>query len=718
MTATAAAASSGRSRGSRAAGAPRSPREANAAVLHETAQRLRLALRADDDADAVQAKLVVLPGVSSVRVNNTLRCVVVVHDGQPATRAAVLGCLSRAAVKPSATARRGRERRTPTPRASRSWAPAALAAAVPVLPQSWRGGAALAVIATRIASQPERLRSDAQAVVLDAASLAALALSGQSLAVSASVLMRLVAERLSDRLMRQADELLAQLLPAEAEQYQVLRTNGDANGDVNTVWSWWPLRSLRAGDCVRLFPGDVVPADGCVVDGSAALLPPTRQATPREVGLGDHVAAGECLHEGTLELRAEAAPAGSRLERLRAHVRHALGTREPAGPLAPDVERFLSMPLTAAALVFGFTGDTARAASMLQADPQQGLDLAVPLAREAALGAMARQGMLASGLEAIDRLATAKTLALQDTGVLASGRWRIEAVEVEPGGDAQRVREWITALADAPPGLLEHANFSDRQVREWVRHGAVLQVEGRELHLASGVRLQRIWGLGVEHMPQHADAEDALRRVLAVVAAGRVVARVTLVSDWREGVQQHLAELRQLGFERIAVFVEGDGSVGEPPAAEPSQDAPHRLPDDAGRRTDWLAEAMGEGLPLVLVHTVLRDLLPTGSLSLTPVDADAGSHGVLLGDPLASLVAARRLAQTVHRRLKLHQSAAVATNAALMTASALSWARPMTTTLAHHGFALLLLLDSMRLESLGAVHAAPDNTRHSRSESP
>jgi cation transport ATPase len=84
------------------------------------------------------------------------------------------------------------------------------------------------------------------------------------------------------------------------------------------------------------------------------------------------------------------------------------------------------------------------------------------------------------------------------------------------------------------------------------------------------------------------------------------------------------------------------------------------------------------------------------------MDADAGAHGVLLDDPLASLVAARRVARAVHRRLRLQQGSAVAANAALMTAAALRWLPPIGTSLLHHGFALLLLLDSLHVESLDA----------------
>ncbi|MCX8113931.1 MAG: hypothetical protein N3D71_02545, partial [Burkholderiaceae bacterium] len=75
-------------------------------------------------------------------------------------------------------------------------------------------------------------------------------------------------------------------------------------------------------------------------------------------------------------------------------------------------------PMTAAGLVLALTGDAARTAAMLQADPQMGLALAQPVAREASVYATARHGMLLTGLESLDRLATATTFAFKDVGVL------------------------------------------------------------------------------------------------------------------------------------------------------------------------------------------------------------------------------------------------------------------------------------------------------------
>jgi Cu2+-exporting ATPase len=663
-------------------------------VLHETARRLRLAIAAQADTDALRAQLEQLAGVESVRVNSRLSCMVVHHDGREATRAAVL---ERLAATPRAARRRSRMPRS-AGSAKAGWVPAMLAVSVPLLPRDWRSAGALATVAARVATQPQRLRQDAPAVLLDAASLASLAVSGQPVVVSASVLLRLLAERLSDRLVGEADRLLARLLPIEAERYQVLR-DADAAGE----WSAWPLRELRRGDRLRLFPGDVVPVDGCVLDGAATVMAAAHHAEPRELLPGDHVAAGEQLQEGTLEVRAEADVPSSRLERLRAHVRHALASREPLGRMSPDLDRLVSLPLTAAALVLGLTGDTARAGAMLQADPQQGLDLALPLARESALYALARQGLLAAGLEAIERLAVASTLVLQDTGVLAGGRWIIDAVDTEAGGDAETVRAWLAALADTPVEHLAQAGFPDRVVREWMRHGALLRLGEHEVHLASAQRLQRVWGIAV---PSAAPAVSPprLQRELAVVAGGRVVARVLLGCALRPEARERLRELAGLGFQQVAVFAEDDGS----PLAAPCLSRMAAWQDvecvagDGATRADWLADRVSDGRPAVLVHTVLRDLVPPGSLSLTPTEAEAGAHGVLLGDPLASLVAARRVALAVHRRLRQHHGAAVVLNATLMASAALRWLPPIATSLVHHGFAMLLLIDSMRLERLDA----------------
>jgi cation transport ATPase len=539
-------------------------------------------------------------------------------------------------------------------------------------------------------------------VLLDSVSLGALAVAGQAPVVSASVLLRLAAEGLASRLVRQADALLSDVLPHAADAYPVLRAD-EARPTRR------PLHQVRPGDRLRLAVGDVVPVDGCVTGGSASLHSVRVSGATRSVAPGDHVRAGERLVLGALEVLAESDAAGSRLERLRAQVAHAIASQDPVGRLAPDLERWVSLPLSGAAVVLGLTGDGARAAAMLQADPTRGLDLALPVAREAAQYVLARHGLLSAGLVSIERLAEARTLLLQDTGVLSVGRWTLAALRTEPGGEDGAVRQWLARLAGIPEAALEAGGIADPTVREWVRHGALLRLGRHDLHLATARRLRGIWDLP---MPDAAPAgtPGALRRVLAFVADGRVVATVVLECPLRLDVDRRLARLRALGFERIAVFVEDDGvertshATATPP---PGFEGVEAIEDRASAVREWLDADGARGAPVVLVHTVLRDLVPPGSLALAPANADAGAHGVLLGDPLESLETARALAGRVRRRLRTQQGLAVGANAALMTVAALRWLPPMATALLHHGFALAVLLDSLRLERMSPPDPRP-----------
>jgi cation transport ATPase len=455
---------------------------------------------------------------------------------------------------------------------------------------------------------------------------------------------------------------------------------------------------------VRLAAGTLVPADALVLGGRAEVSAEPLADTPtRWIERGQRVAAGVCLLAGSIDVCVERPAARSRAARLREHVRHALRTRDAPGPLTPDLERLIAVPITAAGLVLAMTGDTARTAAMLHADPQHGIALAQPVAREAALYATARHGLLLNGLDGLERLATATAVAFEDIGVLAEPYWHVERViETGAGLAATHAQRWLARLAQpaaAEGDLLTDVGFPDEQVSALREFGAVLRDRGRTLHIGGARLLARTWGVRLAEP----DRRSLVRR-LGIVEEGRLLAVIHLGCRVRPGVAQRFGELRALGVRRIAVFTED-------PAAQPAQ-ALRELGADAVISADrlaqerWLDEAVQQGERVALVHTGLRELLPPGGLSLCPVDAEAGAHGVLLGEPLLSLVTARRAARELRGSLRKRFGASVALNSALMVAAAMRWVPPMATAAIKHGFALLLLQESARLARLDARPAA------------
>jgi len=538
---------------------------------------------------------------------------------------------------------------------------------------------------------------DLAAAALDAVALTSTALTGHPLTATASLLMGSIAERHRNALLRETDALLAGLAPVLAERVEVLRA-----GQLLAV----APDEIEAGDRLRVEAGQAVPADAIVTDGQGEVIVLPGDGTHAQAhGRGARLCAGTLVVRGAFGLRAERAAAHSRVAQLREHLRHLLRTRDAPGALTPDLERLVALPLTAAGLVLAMTGDAARTASMLQADPQLGIALAQPVAREAAVYAAAQSGVLLGGLESLDRLATATTFAFEDVGVVAAPYWRVTQVSPHRDGlDAAQVLAWLARLAGHDDPTLLEAGFTDDLVARWREHGVLLRVGERLLHVAGARQIAQTWGLS---MPEP-DRRSLVRR-LGVVEAGVLLATVHLGCELRAGVAANLARLRALGVRRIAIFTED-------PTAQPAQALTELGADDVVSRDRaaqerWLARAAEQGERVALVHTGLRDLLPPGGLSLCPVDAESGAHGVLLGDPLASLVSGRATAQRIRTRLRVQTGGAVTLNAGLMVAAAMRWLPPIATATIKHGIGLALLQQAGALARL-RTPPQPDDAAH------
>jgi cation-transporting P-type ATPase C len=658
---------------------------ADACIAHETAQRVRLKVPPSVSLTDLRVQLERLPGVTSVGVTRPIRSVTVRHDGRRPSRTAILSVLERELHAPRHVAA-GRTRRQPRERGTAALAPilpALATAALPLAPAGARPVVALGALAARTLTRPPEERRTA-AFLLDTLSLATTALTGHPIATTTSILLGSVAERWRDDLLEDADRLLEHLTPPLDAEYLTARDGASMRLVAD---------ALRTGDVVELESGHVVPADALVRSGRARIAPRTHSEAPegREVSRGRRLASGERLSSGALRCVVERPASHSQGRRMREHVRHTLRTRDTPGGLTPDLERLAALPITAAGLVLAITGDAGRTAAMLQADPQHGLLLSHPVAREAALYALAREGLLGRGLETVERLATATVLAVEDIRILTERSWQVAEVR-SPGGRLTQgtARQWLAQLAGIESVDAANAGFRDRQVSDWLEHGAVLHDPPRTLHVAGAEPLRRTWGLQLAHADR-----GSLERVLGIAADGGLVGSVKLRVALRQNVAAQLQQLRLLGFRRIAILTEDLEESPGPELAALGADA--LISSSRAAQGRWLEKAVEDGERVALLHTGLRDLLPPGGLSLCPAEAEAGAHAVLIGEPLRSLLAARSVAQSLHRELRRQFGATMTVNAALMVASGLRLIPPIVNTTLHHAATLALLRSSMGL---------------------
>ena len=212
-----------------------------------------------------------------------------------------------------------------------------------------------------------------------------------------------------------------------------------------------PLEQIHPGDRLRVRPGDSVPVDGEVLDGTGAVdeAMVTGEAMPVTKRPGDHVIGGTINGTGALIIRADRVGSETVLARIVAMVAEAQRSRAPIQRLADFVAGWFVPAVIAAALiafaawaVWGPPPALAyaliAAVSVLIIACPCALGLATPMSIMVGIGKGASVGVLIRSAEALERLEKVDTLVLDKTGTLTEGRPRV--VAVVPNGRVVRDR--------------------------------------------------------------------------------------------------------------------------------------------------------------------------------------------------------------------------------------------------------------------------------------
>ena len=194
-----------------------------------------------------------------------------------------------------------------------------------------------------------------------------------------------------------------------------------------------PIDLLRKGDKIEIRSGELIPADGRIVEGSGALnkAPLTGESVPVDVGVGDLLEAGLVLARGPVVCEVEAVGADTRLSGLIDAV-HAF--REAPPRLHSSIEKFTAIwvpfVLVGAFAVwyFMFPENWKIILLLWVVSCPCALLLATPVPHAAALSNAAQRGVIVRGGDALERMAKVNHVLLDKTGTLTSGRPTVDKV--------------------------------------------------------------------------------------------------------------------------------------------------------------------------------------------------------------------------------------------------------------------------------------------------
>lgn len=477
------------------------------------------------------------------------------------------------------------------------------------------------------------------------------------------------------------------------------------------------VEALVIADRVRVRAGERVPIDGLVREGTsladAAVL--TGEWAPRAIGVGERIAAGLLLLDGTLLVEVER-PVGQReVDLIRRAVDGLLSSRAPmqrladalAARLAWIVLALASLTLVGTGVWIGFGAEAwMRAVAVVVVACPCALGLATPMAIAVAAGRAASRGILFRDGEAIELAARIDRVLLDKTGTLTEGRPRVTSVTTDlDREEILRVASLLETAVHHPiaRALREAAVPADlRMTIEVVPGGGVIG------------RGAATWMVGSERFLRERGISVALGEIDAttvhVARDGLWVARITLDDALRPPVATAVRALVDDGLHPM--IVTGDVRIVAERVARAAGIRDVHADATPVEKAAIVRAARAGGACVAFVGDGLNDgpALAAADLgiavdSATDLAAEC-ARIVLVEGGVERVGEALAIARATRRRMRQNLTWALVYNVLAIPAAAFGWISPSLAAAAMAASSLSIVGNSLRADpDPGARHA-------------
>ena len=477
---------------------------------------------------------------------------------------------------------------------------------------------------------------------------------------------------------------------------------------------------LRAGDVVRVRPGDNIPADGLILTGQTSVNQAniTGESLPVDKVAGDEVFSGTNNLAGSVDVQVTRAGQDTTLGRVQKLILQAEKTRTPimriidryAGWYTPTI-------LMLAGAVLFFTRDMERTVTMLVVSCPCAMILAVPTAMVAALSCAARLGILVKDVSILELARNMTAFVFDKTGTLTTGELSVTRLMPADGVDAadllaaaasaehrsrHPVARAVVAVAEkARLALRDPADFQEISGR-----GVRAHVDGSTILVGRGTWMSE-QGVDLAPMKDPKFAEPEGISTLYVVRDSKVLGWIGLEDRTRPQARAAMQELRTAGIREL-VMVTGDRwSVARRVAAEMgcTEVQAEVLPAD---KLELVAALKRQGHRVAVVGDGVNDApaLAAGDLSIamgaagSDVAINSATIALMNNDlnRLPFLVRlSRRTYQVVHQNLLFGLFFVVT----FLVLAGMGWLTPVLGAALHMLAATFVIFNSARLVRFG-----------------
>lgn len=478
---------------------------------------------------------------------------------------------------------------------------------------------------------------------------------------------------------------------------------------------------IKVGDVIVVKPGEKVPLDGIVTDGSAYLdtAALTGETKPSFVKEGDKVLSGTICKNSTLEVRVEKEYGESTVAKILEMVENASEKKAPAENFITQFSKIYTPLVVLGAILlamipplfFGgaFTDWLYRALVFLVISCPCALVISIPLSFFGGIGAASRAGVLVKGSNYLEALTHVKTFVFDKTGTLTKGKFAVTKVLPNEGVSETELvflaacceqfspHPIARSIVDYYDGELKKGDVSDSQ--ELVGLGVSANHDGKTIYCGNAKLMKKV-------LPETKLPESEIGNQVYVAYDGKYVGSLEVADVIKEDSKETVSDLRAAGVQKIVMLTGDARKVGEGVARELGLDdvKTELLPQDKLEEVEKLKTELDGQDKLAFVGDGLND---TPVLAQSDVGIAMGALGsdaaveaadvVLMSDEPSAIVRVMKIAVGTRKIVWENISFALSVKAICLVLGALGIAGMWQAVFADVGVTVLAVLNSLRI---------------------
>ena len=513
-------------------------------------------------------------------------------------------------------------------------------------------------------------------------------------------------------------ESISHLMDIRPDIAHVERRQGDTETSVQDM----SPEDVEVGDIIVIRPGEKVPLDGVVIEGTSSLntVALTGESLPRELTKDDEVISGCINLSGVIKVRVTKAFNESTVSKILNLVEHASEQKSQSETFITRFARIYTPVVVCAALALAviptllggvFSVWLYRALLFLVVSCPCALVISVPLTFFGGIGGASRRGILIKGSKYMDLLANTDICVFDKTGTLTHGQFAVEAVHPDTCDEHQllHLAAHVEHFSTHPIGAALRNAFPE-EATDGCHISEVEEIAGEGIQARIG---EDVVCVGNTKMMDRVGAKwhdcHHIGTIIHVAINGTYAGHIVINDIIKEDSAKAISQLKELGISKTVMLTGDRKEVGTHVAEQLGLDEYHTelLPTDKVSHIERLLGQKSHGKHLAFVGDGINDapVLARADIGIAMggLGSDAAIEAadvVLMDDKPSKIALAIRLARHTISIARQNVIFAIGIKVAVLILATLGLATMWMAVFADVGVTVLAVLNAMRTSLL------------------